>query len=140
MDIASKKWKKHNKGFVLFNIIIFIVLLSSMLIGEAILYNIIAVKTNEIVFESHKKNDLESSCINYISGRFSTRWIKDEYSSTGSYRFKMEEFGEHYKFYFYNTLYPDVGYYIIFDNLLSSDNSFVIFEDGYYEVEHELDS
>lgn len=139
--IELKKLKVLNKGFVLINILIFILLFSSFLVGEGIMYGLTANKINDFVFESKIKNDIQSSAINYIAGRFSTRWLKDEYTSSGVYRFRLEEYGEHYKFYYYSTKYPEYGYYIVFDNLLSSDQDrFIIYEDGYYEVEDELDS
>lgn len=112
-----------------------------MLVGEAIMYNIIANKTSEMVFKTNIKNDLESSCLNYISGRFSSKWLADTYNTTGSYRYRLEKYGEHYKIYYFNTLYPEIGYYLVFDNIPSNTGDrFIIYEDGYYEVEYELDS
>ena len=139
--IKLKKLKGKNKGFVLLNILVFILLFSAMMIGEAVMYNIIANKTSELAHELRFKNEIESNCIDYISGRFSKQWLKEEYSKNGSFRFRLEECGSHYKFYFYDTLFPEKGYYVIFDNILSSKvGKFVIYEDGYYEVQHELDS
>jgi hypothetical protein len=72
-----------------------------MLIGEAVMYNIIANKTSELAHELRFMNEIESNCIDYISGRFSKQWLKEEYSKNGSFRFRLEECGSHYKFYFY---------------------------------------